>query len=607
MLRSPRGCREPSAGAARSRSFRSSAMTRKIPGCSRQAPSRSSRLTEIFSKATSISSPEACANFRRFTRPRPPAKPGSLPPPMAAHTFTRTLGNWRATSTNGAAISPGSKHPAARAFWQPALPASARGIPPTPTTPTPGPAARPTPPVRRSNSRDPLPRCGPPATPPRRSRAISKPDAMRLSAWLPLAVLSALAVSGAATRPHYGGTLRVEMRAAPAALDPAAPDATPLRSLVFETLVRLDVADAPQSCLALSWQHDATARRWQFNLRPGVKFHDGSQLTARAVGEPADAVPIRANHPLPDLLLDLAHNGWLGTGPFRVTALDPGRRATFAANEDYWGGRPFLDAIDVQLGRGLRDQLADLELGKADVVEVGPTDLHRASEHGRTVWSSAPVSLIALAFAPALDPRLREALALSIDRAAMYTVLLQKQGEVSAALLPQWISGYAFAFPTAPDLPRARALANALPPTARTLTLTYDPSMRAARSLAERVAVNARDAGLTVQVSTQNPRADVRLVEVHLRSLDPARALAGIAAALGLQEHAEPAHAADAASPAALYESERKLLEGFRAIPLFQLPILYGAASRVRVYAPPSITRLGDWRFDNVWLFGTAP
>ena len=127
--------------------------------------------------------------------------------------------------------------------------------------------------------------------------------------------------------------------------------------------------------------------------------------------------------------------------------------------------------------------------------------------------------------------------------------------------------------------------------------------MRAARSLAERLAVNARDAGLAVQVSPQNPRADVRLVEVRLRSLDPAQALAGLAAALGLAAPAVPA----APSPAALYESENKLLEGFRAIPLFQLPLLYGAARRVRVYAPPPITRLGDWRFDNVWLSGTAP
>jgi peptide/nickel transport system substrate-binding protein len=448
---------------------------------------------------------------------------------------------------------------------------------------------------------------------------------MRLSAWLPLAVLSASAVSGAATRPYYGGTLRVEMRAAPAALDPTAPDAAPLAPLVFETLVRLDAAGAPQPCLALSWQHDATSRRWQFNLRPGVKFHDGSPLTPAAVAASLQAalpgvtfaatptsdaaVTIRANHPLPDLLLELAHNGWLGTGPFRVTTFDPARRATFAANEDYWDGRPFLDAIDVQLGRGLRDQLADLELGKADVVEVGPTDLRRASDHGRTVWSSAAVDLIAILFTPghADDPRLREALALSIDRAAMHTVLLQKQGEVSAALLPQWISGYAFAFPTAPDLPRARTLANALPPAARTLALTYDPSTRAARSLAERVAVNARDAGLTLQVSAQNPRADARLVEVRLGSLDPAQALAGLAAALGLQDRAAPAPSESAASPAALYEYERKLLEGFRAIPLFHLPVLYGAASRVRVYGPPPITRLGDWRLDNVWLAVTAP
>ncbi len=440
---------------------------------------------------------------------------------------------------------------------------------------------------------------------------------MRPSAWLPLAVLSALAVSGAATRPRYGGTLRVEMRAAPPALDPTSADAAPLRALVFETLVRLDEAGAPQPCLALSWQHDATAKHWQFNLRPGVKLHDGSPLTAAAVlasleaalpgltiAATGDAVTIRANHPLPDLPLDLAHNAWLATGPFRSTAFEPARRATFAANEDYWGGRPFLDAIDVRLGRGLHDQLTDLELGTADIVEVAPADLHRASEHGRRVWSSAPVDLIALAFAPALDPRLREAIALSIDRVAMHGFLLQKQGEVTAALLPQWISGYAFVFPTALDLPRARALANALPPAARTLALTYDPAMRAARPLAERIAVNARDAGLTVQLSPQNPRADVRLVEVRVASLDPAQALAELAAALGLPASAIPA---DSASPAALYESERKLLEGFRVIPLFHLPILYGVSSRVRVFAPPPVTRLGDWRFDNVWLSGLAP
>jgi hypothetical protein len=55
------------------------------------------------------------------------------------------------------------------------------------------------------------------------------------------------------------------------------------------------------------------------------------------------------------------------------------------------------------------------------------------------------------------------------------------------------------------------------------------------------------------------------------------------------------------------YETERKLLEDFRVIPLFHLPDLYGAASRVHVFSPPPVARLGDWRFENVWLSGTPP
>jgi peptide/nickel transport system substrate-binding protein len=450
---------------------------------------------------------------------------------------------------------------------------------------------------------------------------------MRLTAWLPLAVLSAFAaLGGAATRPRYGGTLRVEVRAAPALLGPAAEDAAPLASLVFEPLVQLDASGAPLPRLALSWQRDPSAKRWQFNLRPGVKFHDGLPLVAGAVAASlqaalpglsvsaaTDSVIIHADRPMPGLLFDLAHNGlvftrnteggFIGTGPFRLASWTPGRTATFTANDDYWGGRPFLDAIEVQLGRSQRDQLVDLEIGKADVVELGPGDLRRASARGGMVWSSAPLDLIALVFAPGRteDPRVRQALALSIDRAAMHNVLLQKQGDISAALLPQWLSGYAFAFAAAPDVARAQALAAALSPRDRTLALSYDPAITAARALAERVAINARDAGLTVLVSPLNPQADLRLVAIRVPSLDPARALAGFAAALGLETPGL------ALSSEVLYESELKLLEDFRVIPLFHLPDLYGAASRVHVFPPTPIARLGDWCFENVWLSGTAP
>jgi len=104
-----------------------------------------------------------------------------------------------------------------------------------------------------------------------------------------------------------------------------------------------------------------------------------------------------------------------------------------------------------------------------------------------------------------------------------------------------------------------------------------------------------------VQVSAQNAQAALRLAEIRLPSVSPARALTALAAALKLETPAT------AFTVAALYDAERKLLDGDRVIPLFYVPDEYGAAARVRVYAPPPVTRAGEWRFENVWLAGAAP
>ena len=101
----------------------------------------------------------------------------------------------------------------------------------------------------------------------------------------------------AAVRPHYGGRLRVEMRAAPNSLDPTAPERyapyavarARVAELIFDRLVRLDAAAQPEPQLALSWQHDASFRRWDFWLRPGVKLHDGSPLTPQVVADALSA------------------------------------------------------------------------------------------------------------------------------------------------------------------------------------------------------------------------------------------------------------------------------------------------------------------------------
>jgi ABC-type transport system substrate-binding protein len=205
---------------------------------------------------------------------------------------------------------------------------------------------------------------------------------------------------------------------------------------------------------------------------------------------------------------------------------------------------------------------------------------------------------VALVFSPRVeDARIREALALAVDRAAIHNVLLQRQGEVSAALLPQWLSGYAFLFPVAADAARARALMAGIPAAGRAISLSVEDA--AARPIAERIALNARDAGLAVSVVAQSASSDARLVELRIESLDPAVALAGMAASLGLPEPPRTD------SPEALYAAERALLEGFRVIPLFHLPDVYGVNPRVK--GGPGITPLGEWRFENLWVEGGRP
>lgn len=282
---------------------------------------------------------------------------------------------------------------------------------------------------------------------------------------------------------------------------------------------------------------------------------------------------------------------------FSITRWEGGHSALYTAENGAPGGRPFLDGVEIQMARPLREQAIDLELGKADLVELGPNELRRTTA-GRRIWRSAAVRLLALEFGPdAADPRVREALALSVDRAAIHSVLLQRQGEIAGGLLPQWISGYAFLFATTPEPARARNLAAPLPPAMRALTLSFqDPAWRA---VAERIAVNARDAGLMVTTVQGSPTADVRLLEVRITSDEPWQALNDLAESLGLTGLAH------GTSPETLFAAERGLLADYRVIPLLHLPYVYGVGPRVR--GGPGITPLGEWRFERLWLEGPRP
>jgi ABC-type transport system substrate-binding protein len=456
---------------------------------------------------------------------------------------------------------------------------------------------------------------------------------MKLSGWQRLAVSSLLlGISALAeTRPQYGGTLRTTTRIAPSSLDPA--DRTQsdslarrnLSSLMFDTLVVMDNRGRLQPALASSWKTEPGNQRWQFWLRRGVKFHDGSPLTPEAaaaslrVASPGwsilaavDSVIIERDSPAPDLGAELARarNGIAkrgpggsitGTGPFHVTDWQAGKKLMLAAEEGYWAGRPFLDAIEIEMGKNSRDQLIALELDKADVTEVAPEQSHRASTEGRRVLTSSPIELMALVFArdrqSTADGKLRDALALSVDRASIGSVVLQGAGEPSGAILPSWVSGYAFVFPTEQNLSRAgqeRSEIRQVP----SWTLGYDAGDALARVIAERIALNARDAGLILQTTTSGS-ADVRLLRITLGSLNPRVALATVAATTGIA-----APKMGGAAVEELYQAESAMLQTQRLIPLFQLPAGYALNSSVQDWDQD---RDGSWHLEDVWLGGNRP
>jgi len=192
--------------------------------------------------------------------------------------------------------------------------------------------------------------------------------------------------------------------------------------------------------------------------------------------------------------------------------------------------------------------------------------------------------------------------------------LLQREAQPATALLPQWLTGYAFIFGSPMNLNRAREIRAALPSneagTAEPLRLRVDAPGDVMKLLGERVAVNARQANLAVQVTphaaqanppaSPNPgsvAAGLHLVAWHYDSLSPRAELEALVSQLYQKDAFDtfPAYA----DPDKLYAEERRLLEQRRLLPLIALPDYVGIGPAVRNWSPAP---WGEWRLADVWL-----
>ncbi len=407
----------------------------------------------------------------------------------------------------------------------------------------------------------------------------------------------------ARTRPHYGGTLHVET-----AGDPWQRPNGPARRLVFDGLTLVNANGTVRPGLATEWNSENANHRWQFRLRPGVHFHDGSPLTSIAVVASLNAscptncpwsavraagssVVFTGDAPMPNLPALLAGdeflialtisadgktpNGATGTGPFQVNGFN-NSVLSLIANDTCWQGRPFVNVIEIRARRAVSDQWLDLSTGHADVVDVPAEESRQARQQHLTVLASQPLELLALQVSDTgalANLNLRAAIAQAIDRTALANVIFQKEGQVTASLLPQSLSGYAFLFPVERDLNRAQQLRGGITPPPLSLRVEGDSAMQLA---GQRIALNLREAGFNVQLAPPaSQHTDLTLRTFSTQAADPAAVLEDI-----LRDQNHPAAIdADAITE---YKAEREFLDRKTLVPLLHLPRAYAISPRVR-------------------------
>lgn len=244
---------------------------------------------------------------------------------------------------------------------------------------------------------------------------------------------------------------------------------------IYDGLTRLDERGVLNPALALSWQAE-TPTRWVFKLRPGVTFHDGAPFTAADVvatiaalrgpllgtlvaAETRDFKDVTSRDPLtvvietvkPDAVLPLRMNMIAiqsaaqigkeaaarapnGTGPYAVTAQGAGR-VTLTAAKSWRPGR--VERIEVTSIPIAAARVQALESGQVDLVQnVSADDVTGLRAGGFAVVISPQaqvlsIALPALAKGPLQDVRVRRALNLAVDRAAIAAGIFQ--GTVAAA------------------------------------------------------------------------------------------------------------------------------------------------------------------------------
>jgi peptide/nickel transport system substrate-binding protein len=308
--------------------------------------------------------------------------------------------------------------------------------------------------------------------------------------------------------------------------------------------------------LATEWKPNADASEWTFTLRDGVTWQkDGAPLTADDVISTFERLVAAGNSALKGVIesgsvtsadgksivftltgpngnfpylvspdnaqaaiipkaqadgatLDKELNG---TGPWKMTKYDAKVGATFVRNDTWWGGKTPLDSVEWVFFQDLQPQVVALQSGQVDGI------IQFSVLGGDALLSNSNLTVIALQAATHrqiwmrtdkgkfADPRVREALAWTLDRDAMIQTLFKGKADVGADSVIAPVYPYAdAALPVRKkDIAKAKALLAAAG--VSNLQSTFNVvKLQEVPDLAALVKSGAEEAGIRLDISVED-------------------------------------------------------------------------------------------------------
>ena len=301
-------------------------------------------------------------------------------------------------------------------------------------------------------------------------------------------VSSSSSAASSAGTPKQGGTLTLASQTPATAMNPMIVDdggglcmlAQTGEFLTFDNNMALRL----EPMLATKWSPNQDGSVWMFTLRPNVKFHNGQPLTAddvvytfqqlsdpknasnalstftgvltpagvRKVDSSTVAFHLEApNGNFPYIVSSDNYNAiivpkgtdfgkwqstFIGTGPFKLQSYTTNVGANFVANPDYWGPKPYLNGTQFKFYDSQTPQILALQAGTVDVVAQfvpgGAEAILNNSSYNIIRLKSSNHRELSMRCdqAPFTDPRVRQAIALTLNRPAMVQALLHGLGSV---------------------------------------------------------------------------------------------------------------------------------------------------------------------------------